>query len=248
MDHASGIRCCNLQNLYIHLVLQIGICGVLNQAEALSVLSRSYRKTLCMSTSAPIAQSSGLVYSSGLCDTPFRHGTKIMLVGHRRLAYTLSWPAPLTISLTRSSLPVTDTAASRTAAMQSGWKSTAADVLSVCHSTPSLSFPEARDAKSFFSSASTVSTVLSAGARMSRLKRTWPGMVLTLPGDRVRMPVDAKAECFTATSWERVIRRAARSSASARAEKGVVPVWASVSQLANRTVEQQCTYRHYLCQ
>lgn len=39
---------------------------VFNQADALSALSRSYRNTLCKSTSAPIAQSSGLVYSSGL--------------------------------------------------------------------------------------------------------------------------------------------------------------------------------------
>ena len=55
--------------LYIHLPLSdVHIHTVVrpNQPEALSALSRSYRKTLCMSTSAPMAQSSGLVYSSGL--------------------------------------------------------------------------------------------------------------------------------------------------------------------------------------
>lgn len=184
-----------------------------------------------MSTSAPMAQSSGLVYSSGLCDTPLRQGTNIMLVGQRRLVYTLSCPAPLTISLTRSALPVTDSADARTAAMQSGWKSTAGDVLSVCQLTDSLSLEDASDAKSLFSSASTASTVLSAGARTSRLKRTWPGMVLTLPGDKVSIPVEARAECLAATSWERVIRRAARSSASALEENGVVPVWASAEPI-----------------
>lgn len=42
------------------------IKAVFNQGNALPALSRSYRNTLCKSTSAPIAQSSGLVYSSGL--------------------------------------------------------------------------------------------------------------------------------------------------------------------------------------
>lgn len=155
-----------------------------------------------------------------------------MLVGQRRLAYTLSCPAPLTMSLTKSALPVTDSADACTAAMQSGWKFTAGDVLSVCQLTDNLSFEEASAAKSFLSSVSTVSTVLSAGARTSRLKRTWPGTVLTLPGDKVRIPVDARAECLAATSWERVMRRAASSSASAREENGVVPVWASADYIS----------------
>jgi hypothetical protein len=143
------------------------------------------------------------------------------------------------MSRIKSSSPSTDPAAARTAAMQSGWKSTAGEVLSVCHLTvnsfsldlgnagSSTFWPRAMAAKSRFSSASTASTVLSAGARTSRLKRTWPGMVFTLPGDRVRTPVEARATCLAAILCEWAIRRAAMRRASARAEKGVVPVCAS---------------------
>ena len=128
------------------------------------------------------------------------------------------------MSLTNFLLPVTASAEASTAAIQSSWKFTAGDTLSVRHSTLRFGLDDASSAKSCLSWDSTVSTVSSAGARMSRLKRTRPGMVFTLPGSRVRMPVEARAECFTATSWERVISRAARRRASAREEKGVVPV------------------------
>ena len=47
---------------------------------------------------------------------------------------------------------------------------------------------------------------------------------MTLPGDRVRMPVEARAECLAATRLEWVMSLDARRMASARAENGVVPV------------------------
>lgn len=56
--------------------------------------------------------------------------------------------------------------------------------------------------------------------------------MLTLPGDRVRIPVEARAECFAATRLEWVISLDARSRASARAEKGVVPVCDACGGLA----------------
>lgn len=84
--------------------------------------------------------------------------------------------------------------------------------------------PWAKMAKVRFNSASTSSTVAMDGARTSRLKRTLPGTVLTLPGERVRMPVEARARCLAATWFEWVIIFDARRMASARAEKGVVPV------------------------
>lgn len=52
----------------------------------------SYRMMVFNRTCVPFAQSSGAQYSLGLCETPLRHGTKIIEVGHRLLVCTLSWP------------------------------------------------------------------------------------------------------------------------------------------------------------
>ena len=68
------------------------------------------------------------------------------------------------------------------------------------------------------------SKMLSLGERMSREKETLPGIVLTLPGERESMPVEARAEYLDATSCECEIIRAAARRGSPRAEKGVVPV------------------------
>lgn len=143
-------------------------------------------------------------------------GTKIMDVGHLLLVYTLSWPAPLVISRYSRSSPSTDFAAALTDSIQSSWNSTAGDSKSVVQVTDngnscwlpcgegsaSTEPPRARIEKSRFSSASTASTISSAAARMSRLNRTWPGTVFTLPGESVRMPVEASAACLVATRLE----------------------------------------------
>lgn len=51
------------------------------------------------------------------------------------------------------------------------------------------------------------------------------------------MPVEARAECLAATRLEWVISWDARSRASARAEKGVVPVCEAVQQVSSHDLE-----------
>ncbi|EKG11269.1 hypothetical protein MPH_11613 [Macrophomina phaseolina MS6] len=125
--------------------------------------------------------------------------------------------------------------------MQSLWKRVAAVWLSVRHATSNLSFspgvppawsppmssPAAKAPKSCFSCSSIVSTTESSGERMSRLKRTWPGMVLVDPGKSVKTPVDTRAEYLEAGRCECRMNLLARRRASARRDRGVVPVWAS---------------------
>lgn len=159
------------------------------------------------------------------------------------LVYALSWPAPLEMSIMPSRSPSTDSADSRTAWMQSGWNLVADEIVSVCQATdngklgvapvssPSTSTPRAKRSKSCFSWFSTSSTVSSIGDRTSSVKLTCPGIVFVLPGLSLRMPVEASAWCLVATRWECVMRRAARSSASARSAKGVDPVCASAASV-----------------
>lgn len=164
---------------------------------------------------------------------------KIIVVGQWWLAYTLSWPAPLEIPITRFSSPSTAEAASRTARMQSGWNFVAVEIESVRHVSwsgrlgvapskrPETFSPRERRSKSRLSSVSRASTVSSAGARISSVRLTWPGIVLVLPGVSRRIPVDARAWCFVARRCEWTMQREASRSASALSEKGVEPVWAS---------------------
>lgn len=140
-----------------------------------------------------------------------------------------------------ASLPRIESAESLTAWMQSGWNLVAFETVSVRHSrdrgnagvepanSPSTSVPRAKRSKSRRSSFSSFSTVSSDGDRMSREKLTWPGIVLVLPGVRLRIPVEARVLCLVANRWEWVINRAARRRASARSAKGVEPVCASTS-------------------
>ena len=57
-----------------------------------SRLRLSNRSIAFISTWVPFAQSSGAQYSAGLWETPFKHGTKIIEVGHLLLVKTLSCP------------------------------------------------------------------------------------------------------------------------------------------------------------
>src|ERR1700694_4896596 len=62
-------------------------------------ISASYLNTAPSKTCAPSVQSSGLVYSFGLCEIPPRLGTNIILVGTTLLVQAESWPAADFISI-----------------------------------------------------------------------------------------------------------------------------------------------------
>lgn len=83
---------------------------------------------------------------------------------------------------------------------------------------------------------------------MSRLKLTAPGTVFVEPGDSFRMPVEARALCAVARRWECRMSLLARSKASVRLDRGVVPVCASAPlnvSLRSRAglAKRQGTYR-----
>lgn len=169
-----------------------------------------------------------------------------MPAGHLKLACAASCPAPLVMSLNRPWLDVTDAAEALTMSTQSGWKVTAGDVVSfVMHTVmdlpgvpasirPPISVPKASMCASCISSFSNNSRVSSSGARMSMVNLTCPGMVFTLPGDTSMMPVVATASCLVARRWQCRMSRDARSEASARSERGVVPEWAPIKKSTSR--------------
>lgn len=77
-------------------------------------------------------------------------------------------------------------------------------------------------------SSCTVWTTLSCGCRISRVKETSDATVLVdALGGILNIPVEARALCFRAMSFDAAIIREAASRGSWRALKGVVPVCAS---------------------
>lgn len=86
-------------------------------------------------------------------------------------------------------------------------------------------WPAAIFSKSALIRASSVSTVLSAGARLSKLNLMLSSTVFVEPGFRFGIPVDASAACAVASRCDCNTIFAAASSRSARFPKSVVPVW-----------------------
>ncbi len=121
-------------------------------------------------------------------------------------------PAPLIISLVSFSYssPKYSLALSSTQRIQSSWNFMASLGASRVHSTvhplPAVPLSFKSSTASFFaifskstlSSCSSIIKRLSSPARISRLKRTFPGTVFVLPGLKVTIPVLAKQECFVA--------------------------------------------------
>jgi hypothetical protein len=162
-------------------------------------------KTAPSNTCAPLAQSSGELYSAGLCVNPSRHGTKIIAVGTRVEVCTLSWPAPLYMRCVNDgpSGPSKALALSSIQEMhrESNWATFAA--WSTDHETlhgkpavqPELRLPTScpcaicsKSVRRVSSMAAIVSSLLE---RRSKLNLTRPGTVLVLPGASESRPVDA---------------------------------------------------------
>lgn len=197
-------------------------------------------------TCVPMAQSSGLVYSTGLCDMPSFEGTKTIEVGHRNAVIQLdtpkqfrnspfivsvkylSCPAPLVISRTWLR-PTTASALSDTQPIHSLSKTVAFASVSNRHSTshPRSESSRAIRVTSVCNATSSASSTLSCGCRMSRLSTTLPGTVLVDPGYAWMMPVDARPLCALAMALDATTILAAQSMASDLAKNGVDPVWHS---------------------